>query len=83
MRSLYDGPYEIVFTDTPARCLSQRAREKEVSGTLEMTPYRTFVDWQESMRVGFDHGYARVDLPAPFDAQTGGTVEVRHKESGV
>lgn len=78
-RYFYDEPYEVAFADDAGTLLVAES-ESGVSGTLEMTPYRTSADWQESVLVGFDRGYVRVDLPAPLDSQTAGDVEVMRND---
>ncbi|MGQ9681870.1 MAG: hypothetical protein ACUVX9_04965 [Anaerolineae bacterium] len=53
-----------------------------VTVTLEMAPYQTTLDWQESVLVGFEHGYVRLDLPAPLAANRPGRVEVLRDPGG-
>jgi predicted dehydrogenase len=47
-----------------------------VSGILEMAPYHTTQDWQESALVGFDKGYVKLDLPAPMVIDRPGKLQV-------
>jgi predicted dehydrogenase len=47
-----------------------------VTATLEMEPYRTSVEWHESVIVAFEHGYVKIDLPAPLARATAGKVTV-------
>jgi len=50
--------------------------ESGVAGVIEMTPYQTTIDWQESAFVAFMHGYVKVDLPAPLASNRPGRVEM-------
>lgn len=43
---------------------------------LEMSPYKTTVDWQESTLVAFEHGYVKLDLPPPLAVNQAGRVEL-------
>ena len=47
-----------------------------IAGVIEMTPYRTTVDWEESALVAFEKGYVKLRLPAPLATNRAGTVEV-------
>ena len=47
-----------------------------VTGTIEMSPYTTTVAWQESALVAFEHGYIKLDLPAPLANNRPGRVEI-------
>ena len=46
------------------------------AGVIEMTPYGTTVDWQESALVAFQKGYIKIDLPAPLASNRPGRVEI-------
>jgi len=50
--------------------------ESGVACVLEMTPYSTSIDWQESAFICFQHGYIKVDLPAPLASNRPGRVEI-------
>jgi len=47
-----------------------------VACVIEMTPYCTTIDWQESAFVAFEHGWIKLDLPAPLASNRPGRVEV-------
>ncbi|HJO07431.1 MAG TPA: gfo/Idh/MocA family oxidoreductase, partial [Chloroflexota bacterium] len=47
-----------------------------VAVAIEMSPYETTLDWQESALVGLAKGYVRVDLPPPLARNRAGTVEI-------
>ena len=75
LRHLLGEPYRVVFADR-AGVLLVAESESGVTGTIEMTPYQTTVDWQESGLVCFEKGYVRVDLPAPLASNRPGRVEI-------
>jgi predicted dehydrogenase len=77
LRFLLGEPYEVTHAD-PAGVLLVAASASGVTGTIEMSPYVTTVDWQESALVCFEHGWIRVDLPAPLASNRPGRVEVYH-----
>lgn len=75
LRLLFGEPYEVAYADA-AGALMVAESESGVTGTLERDPYETSNDWQESVLVGFERGYVRVDLPPPLISQRAGRVEV-------
>ena len=66
----------------PAGVLLVARSASGVTGTIEMSPYVTTVDWQESALICFEHGWIRVDLPAPLASNRPGRVEVYHDPGG-
>lgn len=44
--------------------------------TLEMTPYSTTIEWEESALIAFEHGYVKLELPAPLAYKRPGSVEI-------
>jgi predicted dehydrogenase len=62
MRHLLGEPYHLSYADP--------------SGVIEMSPYVTSLDWQESALVCFEHGTVRLDLPAPLASNRPGRVEL-------
>jgi predicted dehydrogenase len=46
------------------------------TGVIEMSPYTTTIDWQESALVAFEHGWLSLDLPAPLASNRPGRVRV-------
>jgi len=43
---------------------------------LEMTPYFTSMDWQESYLIGFEKGYIKIELPCPLAHNRPGRIEI-------
>ena len=74
MRHLLGEPYRVVYTD-PSGVLLAGQSESGVACTIEMSPYQTTVDWQESALVCFERGYVRIELPAPLACNRPGRVE--------
>ncbi len=81
MRHLLGEPYEVTHADASGVLLVGRS-ESGVACTIEMTPYRTTVDWQESALVCFEKGYVRLDLPAPMVVNRPGRIEVFRDPGG-
>ena len=75
MRYLLGEPYRVVYADR-AGVLLVAESESGVTATLEMAPYETSIDWQESALVAFQRGYVRIELPAPLAANRPGRVEI-------
>ena len=75
MRYLLGEPYQVTYAD-PSGVLLAGQSESGVACTIEMTPYRTSVDWQESALVCFQRGYINIDLPAPLASNRPGRVEI-------
>lgn len=47
-----------------------------VTCSIEMSPYTTSLDWQESALVCFEHGWVKLELPAPLAFTRPGRVEI-------
>jgi predicted dehydrogenase len=75
LRYLLGEPYEVTFADR-AGVLLVAESSGGVIGSIEMAPYQTTVDWQESALVCFERGWIRVELPAPLAHHRPGRVEV-------
>ncbi len=74
-RYLLGEHYEVTHA-APGGILLVGRSSSGVTCAIEMTPYRTTVDWQESALVCFEKGYVRLDLPAPMALNRPGRVEV-------
>ncbi len=75
LRHLLGENYTVTYADPSGVMLAVQS-ESGVCGVIEMTPYQTTVDWQESALVAFEHGWIRLQLPAPLASNRPGTVEV-------
>jgi len=75
MRYLLGEPYRVTYADPSGVVLAARS-DSGVACVIEMTPYRTTVDWQESALVAFERGYVKLELPAPLAMNRPGRVEV-------
>ncbi len=75
LRHLIGASYKPVFADRNGVLLVAEA-ENGVSGTIEMSPYRTTIDWQEEVLVCFEHGWIKIELPAPVALNRPGRVTV-------
>ena len=75
LRHLLGEPYRVTYAD-PSGVLLAVQSESGVAGVIEMTPYATTVDWQESALVAFERGYIKIDLPAPLAYNRPGRLEI-------
>jgi predicted dehydrogenase len=75
MRHLLGEPYKVTYAEASGVLLAVQSASG-VAGVIEMTPYRTTIDWEEEALVAFEKGYVRVRLPAPMASNRAGTVEV-------
>lgn len=75
MRHLLGESYHVVYADKSGVLLAIES-ESGISGAIEMTPYRTTLDWKESFLVGFENGFIQVELPAPLACNRPGKVEI-------
>lgn len=82
MRHLLGEPYSVTYADA-AGVLLAGGSKSGVTCTIEMSPYRTTIDWQESALVCFERGYVKLELPAPLACNRPGRIEVfRDPEGG-
>ena len=73
MRHMLGESYKVTYVDPTAVLLAGQS----VSGipcTIEMSPYCTTLDWQESALVCFERGWIKVELPAPLASNRPGKV---------
>lgn len=75
MRFFLGEPYEVRYAD-PSGVLLAGQSASGVACSIEMSPYQTSIDWQESVFVAFQHGYVKLELPAPLAVNRPGRVEV-------
>lgn len=81
MRHLLGEPYKIIFAD-PSGVVLVTQSESGVAGTIEMSPYRTTIDWQESALIAFEKGWIKLELPAPMATHRPGKVEIMRDPGG-
>jgi predicted dehydrogenase len=74
MRYLLGESYQVTYAD-PTGVLLAGQSMGGAACTIEMSPYRTTIDWQESALVCFERGYVKLELPAPLAANRPGRVE--------
>jgi predicted dehydrogenase len=75
MRHLLGEDYEVSYAD-PSGVLLAVQSQSGVAGTIEMSPYRTTIDWQEEALIAFEQGYVKLELPAPLARNRPGRVTV-------
>ncbi len=75
MRYLLGESYTVTYAE-PSGVLLAVQSASGVAGVIEMSPYTTTIDWQEQAFVTFEHGYVKLDLPAPLANNRPGRVEI-------
>jgi len=75
LRHLLGEPYRVVFADQGG-VLFVAESASGITGTIEMSPYQTSIDWQESALACFQKGYVKLELPAPLASNRPGRVEL-------
>jgi len=75
MRHLLGEPYRVTHAD-PSGVVFAGQSAGGVPCIIEMSPYQTTIDWQESALAAFEKGYVKLSLPAPLAANRAGRVEV-------
>ncbi len=73
LRHLLGEPYTVTFAD-PSGVLLVGESVSGVPCSLEMSPYQTTIDWQESALICFEHGTIQLELPAPLAQNRPGRV---------
>ncbi|MBN1942434.1 MAG: Gfo/Idh/MocA family oxidoreductase [Phycisphaerae bacterium] len=75
MRHLLCESYDVTYAD-PSGVLLAGQSKSGVACMIEMSPYKTTLEWEESALVAFQHGYIRISLPAPVAYNRPGSVEI-------
>ncbi len=80
IRYLIGEKYDVTYAD-PNNILLVGKTAGSVTVSLEMSPYSTTLDWQESALVCFEKGWVKLELPSPLRINTPGKAEI-FKDSG-
>ncbi len=75
LRHLLGEGYRVTYAEKSGVLLAAES-VSGIPAVIEMTPYRTTIDWQEEALVAFEKGYVRLSLPAPMTLHRAGTVEI-------
>jgi len=75
LRHILGEPYRVVFAPKSGVLMAVESASG-VTGAIEMTPYRTTVEWEESILAAFEKGYVKIELPAPTTINRAGRVEI-------
>lgn len=73
LRYLLAEPYQVTYADPAGRLLVGQSASGRPC-TIEMSPYRTSVAWQESALICFECGWVDLELPAPLASNRPGRV---------
>jgi predicted dehydrogenase len=75
MRYLLGENYRPQYAEPTATVMVVRS-DKGVPGVIEMSPYQTSIDWQESALIAFEKGWIKLELPCPLAVDQPGRVTV-------
>ncbi len=75
LRHLLGENYRVTYADPSGVVLAVQS-DSGVAGVIEMSPYQTSVDWQESALVAFERGTVELSLPAPLAFNRPGSVKL-------
>lgn len=75
MRHLLGETWHVTYADKAGVLLAGESASG-VTCCIEMSPYVTTIDWQESALVCFQHGWVKLELPAPLAFTRPGKVEI-------
>jgi len=75
MRHLLGESYQVTYAEPSGVLLSVRSASG-IAGVIEMTPFRTTLDWKETALIAFERGYLLLSLPAPVVHNRPGQLEI-------
>jgi len=81
MRHLLGEAYEVAFAEPTGTLMVGRSRSG-LPCMIEMVRYWTTVDWQEWAFILFEHGWIKLDIPAPMAFRRPGRVELFRDPGG-
>ena len=81
LRYMLGESYEVTYAEPSGVLLAVRSASG-LPGVIEMTPYQTSIEWEESVFVAFQKAYMVIRLPAPLASNRAGTVEVYEDPGG-
>ena len=80
LRFLLGESYKVSYAD-PAKVVLVAHSASGIPCTIEMEPYVTTLDWQETALVTFERGYVKITLPSPLAYNRPGQVEIFKDEN--
>lgn len=80
MRHLLGEPYNATYAEKSGVLFAGES-DSGIACVIEMSPYHTTIDWQESALVAFERGWVKIELPAPLAVNRPGRVEI-YKDPG-
>jgi predicted dehydrogenase len=75
MRHMLGEPYKVTYAEKSGVLLAVESAGG-VAGVIEMTPYRTTVEWEEEVLVAFEKAYVKLRLFSPLTVNRAGEAEV-------
>jgi len=81
MRHLLGENYKVKYADQRGRIMAVEG-VSGATGIIEMSPYNTSLEWEESALIAFDKGYILLRLPPPLAHNRAGVVELYTDQGG-
>jgi predicted dehydrogenase len=75
MRHLLGETWQVTYADKAGVLLAGNSASG-VTCSIEMSPYQTTIDWQESALVCFERGWVQIELPCPLAFTRPGKVTI-------
>jgi len=75
MRFFLGESYHVTYAEKTGVLMAVESRTG-VPGVIELEPYRTTREWEETVLIAFANGYVRLRLPTPMAVNRAGEVEV-------
>ena len=75
MRHLLGESWQVTYADKAGVLLAGESASG-VTCSIEMSPYETTIDWQESALICFQKGWIKLELPCPLAFTRPGKVEI-------
>ena len=75
VRHLLGESWNVNYADKSGVLLAGQSKAG-VCCSIEMSPYNTTLDWQESILVCFERGWLKLELPAPLASNRPGTLTI-------
>ncbi len=80
LRFILGEDYSVRYADR-SRVMFAAESVSGIPAVVEMSPWTTTIDWQESYLIAFDKGWILIELPAPLASNKPGKVTV-YEDSG-
>jgi predicted dehydrogenase len=81
MRHMLGEPYALTYV-SPSRGIMAGSSDSGVACLIEMTPFHTTIDWQETVLVCFKRGWIKIEIPASLAVNKPGRITLYRDPGG-